>query len=275
MAMRKPGAYAPLYANYADDEAIMTAGEDAELMYIRMLAYAARTPLTEGWISDRVIQSRLGILPRAAGDGAGSDAGIEPGTDAGSRAEKLCTVGLIERDGDGFRIVSWLRWNRSVEEMGRERARDSGRKNTPTSTDDGTGTGTRAGNDAGLPHASPLSDQKQIRSNTDQSRATATETIPDGFDTFWDHYPKKADKGHARKAYVAALKKTDAATVTAGALAYATHVKAEKTERKFIANPSTWLNGERWTDDYAPITPTKPEPPSSWGRTYKEGPEDA
>ena len=171
MAVRKPGVYVALSANYADDEAIMDAGEDAELMYIRMLAYCARTPLTEGWISDRVVLSRLGIMPRLAGNGAGN----EPGTDAGSRAAKLCSVGLIRRDEDGYRITSWLKWNRSVEEMGRERARDAERKKPVTSRNDGThagnGAGTDAGNDAGVPHASPLSDQ--IRSDQIQIRSDA------------------------------------------------------------------------------------------------------
>ena len=179
MAMRKPGAYAPLYANYADDERIMEVGEDAELMYVRMLAYAARTPRTEGWISDRVVLSRLGILPRPAGNGAGTDAGngagIEPGTDAGSRAERLRESGLIVRDGDGYRIASWLKWNRSVEEMDREAARDSNRKKSVTRRNDGTGagnaTGSRAGNDAGVPDATPRAEAVQ---KTEQNHGSTT-----------------------------------------------------------------------------------------------------
>jgi hypothetical protein len=176
MAMRKPGVYVALSANYADDEAIMDAGEDAELMYVRMLAYAARTPQTEGWISDRVLMSRLGILARAAGNGAGT----EPGTDAGSRAAKLAEVGLITREGEGYRIVSWLKWNRSAEEMGRERARDASRKGAPTSANDGTDAGTDAGNGAGLPAASPLADQI---TDTDQKQGKQKRgtRIPDDF----------------------------------------------------------------------------------------------
>lgn len=177
MAVRKPGVYVALSANYADDEAIMDAGEDAELLYIRMLAYCARTPLTEGWISDRVVLSRLGVMPRLAGNGAGN----EPGTDAGSRAARLCEVGLIHRDDDGYRITSWLKWNRSVEEMGRERARDAERKKPVTSGNakrqSGTGAGKRAGNDAGLPDASPLSDQ--IRSDTDQIKSKTEQSAPE------------------------------------------------------------------------------------------------
>ena len=184
MAIRKPGVYVALSANYADDEAIMDAGEDAELMYVRMLAYCARTPLTEGWISDRVVLSRLGILPRMSGNGAGN----EPGTDAGSRAGRLCEVGLIHRDEGGYRITSWLKWNKSVEEMGRERARDVERKKPVTSSDAGTGAGNGAGNEpgngAGLPPSIPLSDQKQIRSEAehpDKPPRKRGTRVPDDF----------------------------------------------------------------------------------------------
>lgn len=174
--MRKPGQYAPLSAHYADDERIMEAGEDAELLYVRMLAYAARTPMTEGWISDAVLHSRLGITPRVAGNGAGN----EPGTDAGSRAERLREVGLIERSDNGWRITSWLKWNRSIEEMGRERTRDARRKKATTSDDDGTDAGSRAGNDAGVPHASPLSDQ--ITDTDHKQRTPALAEVPDRAD---------------------------------------------------------------------------------------------
>lgn len=198
MAMRKPGAYAPLYANYADDERIMEVGEDAELMYVRMLAYAARTPRTEGWISDRVVMSRLGILPRpatgtATGNDAGNDAGTEPGTDAGSRAGRLCDVGLILREGDGYRIASWLKWNRSVEEMERESARDSGRKKRATSANDGTD----AGNDAGLPHPIPLADT-DTDTDTDQSSASPRRKPQRPLPAGWEPNDKHKEKARAK-----------------------------------------------------------------------------
>lgn len=131
MAMKKPGAFAPLSAYYFDDAAIMDAGEDAELLYVRMLAYAARQLEHEGFISDQVLESRLGIIPRRSGN----DAGNVPGTDAGSRAGVLCDVGLLDRVDGGYRIHSWLKWNRSAQEMGKERARDRSRKQRPTSND--------------------------------------------------------------------------------------------------------------------------------------------
>ncbi|WP_152203613.1 DnaT-like ssDNA-binding domain-containing protein [Georgenia thermotolerans] len=192
MAMRKPGVYVALSANYADDEKIMEAGEDAELLYIRMLAYCARTPLTEGWISERVILSRLGILPRMTGTGAG----IEPGTDAGSRAEKLREVGLISREGEGFRITSWLKWNKSAEEMGRERARDRQRK---TSANDGTGTGNDAGTDAGtgpgLPDPIRRADQNTDQNQKQSTPAKRATSLPADWEPTQEHIERAAQDG--------------------------------------------------------------------------------
>ena len=140
--MKRPGAYAPLHALYADDEKIMAAGEDAELLYVRMLAYAARTPRTDGWISDAVLRSRLGILPRTCGcpgnvpgNAPGNVPGNVPGTDPGSRAERLSEVGLIARVRDGWQINAWLKWNRSAAQIEGERESDRTRKKPLTSED--------------------------------------------------------------------------------------------------------------------------------------------
>lgn len=131
MAMKRPGIYAPLSAYYFDDAAIMEVGEDAELLYVRMLAYAARQMEFEGFISDRVILTRLGIMPRESGNGTGNGTGNVPGTDAGSRAGLLAEYGLLTREEGGYRISGWLKWNKSAAELGKERARDRQRKTMP------------------------------------------------------------------------------------------------------------------------------------------------
>ena len=119
MARKRPSPYVPLSVYYADDEAIMNVGEDAELMFLRMLAYAGRTPTTEGYVSRRVCLTRLGIAERPE---------VGPESSPESRLERLTDSGLIASEGDGYRLVSWLRWNRSAEEMGREREQDRNRK---------------------------------------------------------------------------------------------------------------------------------------------------
>jgi 5-methylcytosine-specific restriction endonuclease McrA len=68
------------------------------------------------------------------------------------------------------------------------------------------------------------------------------------FDEFWAAYPRKTDKGNARKAWTKAVKKREPQAIITAAAAYA----ATKPDPKFTAHPSTWLNGERWDDQ--PLT---------------------
>lgn len=72
--------------------------------------------------------------------------------------------------------------------------------------------------------------------------------IAQSFDTFWASYPRKVGKGQARKAFAAAVKKADVENILAGLEKYKAQVSSESIE--FVAHPSTWLNGERWDDDY-------------------------
>lgn len=67
------------------------------------------------------------------------------------------------------------------------------------------------------------------------------------FDEWWSHYPKKVAKGQARKAFRSAMKKIsfDDLVQATDSLARA----SRNTEKRFIPNPATWLNGERWADE--------------------------
>lgn len=67
------------------------------------------------------------------------------------------------------------------------------------------------------------------------------------FADFWFLYPKKVSKGHARKMYESALKKTDPDTILRALRRQLPELKSK--ERQFIPNPGTWLNGERWEDE--------------------------
>lgn len=83
--------------------------------------------------------------------------------------------------------------------------------------------------------------------NTTPSSLT-TPSLISSFDEFWAIYPRKIGKGQALKAFRAALKKTDAETITAAVKSY-----PWPSEREFIPHASTWLNGERWADETTPL----------------------
>lgn len=68
----------------------------------------------------------------------------------------------------------------------------------------------------------------------------------DGFEEFWDAYPRKIAKGDARKAWKSARKDGPAADIIAGAKRYA----ADPTRTpQYTAYPATWLRATRWQDD--------------------------
>lgn len=88
----------------------------------------------------------------------------------------------------------------------------------------------------------------------DREQGTGNREVSDLFDEFWAAYPRKTDKGNAKKAWVKALKKKHAEHIVSAAAAYA----ATKPDPKYTAHPTTWLNGERWDDELA-RAPTDPQ----------------
>jgi hypothetical protein len=81
--------------------------------------------------------------------------------------------------------------------------------------------------------------------------AKAKQTDAAAFDRFWAIYPRRVAKGAARKAFAAAIKRADVATIIDGARRYASERSGQ--DQKYTAHPATWLNADRWTDEPAPV----------------------
>ena len=200
MSRKKPGIYAPLSAYYFDDVAIMEAGEDAELLYVRMLAYAARQIEREGFIPEQVVLSRLGILP-VVGTGGGNGGG----SDAGTRAGKLVESGLLEKVDGGYRIRSWLKWNRSAEEVESTRQKDRDRKSADSSGSTKPGTGNGGGNGGGNEDGKLPGSGDQIQKQNQKQNQKQTKPLSDDVVALLDHLdsrPKALDcktTGHLKK----------------------------------------------------------------------------
>jgi hypothetical protein len=65
------------------------------------------------------------------------------------------------------------------------------------------------------------------------------------FEEFWRVYPRKVEKGVARKAWRNAVKRATAEEIIAGAKRYA----ALKLDLEFTKHPGPWLNADRWLDE--------------------------
>jgi hypothetical protein len=67
------------------------------------------------------------------------------------------------------------------------------------------------------------------------------------FDKFWVVYPRKVNKGLAMKAWEKAASKAAPALIIAAVEAW--KVSKDFPDDEFIPHASSWLNGERWTDE--------------------------
>lgn len=70
------------------------------------------------------------------------------------------------------------------------------------------------------------------------------------FDEFWKLCRRKESKGTARKAYAKALKLSSHGDIMRGMERSVEHWEKESTLKQYIPLPATWLNGERWEDEY-------------------------
>lgn len=75
----------------------------------------------------------------------------------------------------------------------------------------------------------------------------------EGFDEFWDSWPKKDAKFDARKAWKQLRIDESAelrAEVFSGLRRAITYWRERGVERQFIPHPASWLRGHRWADEY-------------------------
>lgn len=230
---------------------VIAAGNEAIGAWVRAGAWCA-AQLTDGVIPKHVF------------------AVIAGEANAEAIASRLLQVALINESDDGSSYVfhDWFAYQPSASEV-RSRRDDLSRKRAEA--------GRRGGEKSGLTRRNSVKQEgSKAEANGEQStgngtkqneapshpipspKKTSSTDVNEAFDSWWSHYPKKVDKGHARTAYKAALKKTDEDTLLAAVIKYA--AAAAGKDRKFIAHASTWLNGERWGDDdtQTEVTPEVP-----------------
>jgi len=74
------------------------------------------------------------------------------------------------------------------------------------------------------------------------------------FDLFWDAYPNKKATGKARESYIKVIWKKDQQAMHDKIMQwleyYIDEIKALATKKEYIAHATTWLNQQRWQDEY-------------------------
>ncbi|MTE20330.1 hypothetical protein F0L17_14680 [Streptomyces sp. TRM43335] len=80
---------------------------------------------------------------------------------------------------------------------------------------------------------------------------------PDGFDDFWQAYPRKVGKPAARKAYAAVVRQGAAPQALLEAVrAHAAAWERRRVEKRYIPHPTTWLNQGRYEDELDDTAPS-------------------
>lgn len=85
-----------------------------------------------------------------------------------------------------------------------------------------------------------------------------TQTLDATFESFWNQYPRKVDKGAAKKAYTSVIrnKQVTPAELLTGAMRYAAERIGQ--DPKYTKHATTWLHAESWANEPAatPIADT-------------------
>lgn len=86
--------------------------------------------------------------------------------------------------------------------------------------------------------------------NTKNTNLKNNERTNEDFESFWNLYPKKVDKGAAKRAFTRAVKKETLEVILEGTKKYAEDPNLP--EKRYIKNPATWLNAEAWANPPLP-----------------------
>jgi hypothetical protein len=95
----------------------------------------------------------------------------------------------------------------------------------------------------------PPDNRRLIPKKTNVKKTRVKNTGDEGFDVFWSVYPKKDDKGLARRSFEKALSRASLEVIVAGAERYRDDPNREDA---FTKNPSTWLNADAWENGPLP-----------------------
>lgn len=108
-----------------------------------------------------------------------------------------------------------------------------------------------------------LTQYREVKVRSDQDRVgekeaadkPPTRTSDNNFDRFWQAYPRKVGKGAAQKAFSKIREPLDVLLAALEQQKYGDQWTRDG--GRYIPNPATWLNQERWQDEVSPPSGAK------------------
>ena len=241
--MGKQGLWVKLSVGYFDDDRVMEAGVEAELLFVRGLAWGKRDntgTITKG----AMVRLGLGL------------------NDPSKAARTLCALRLWCEVENGYKVTAWDDWQVVSDRVSKQSA--AGKRAAHIrwhKTEPVTGCDLC---DADAIRMRNASDDDAIRMRTamqekekeiyKEKHLLIASDEASAFAQFWQVWPKRIGKGAAEKAHKRAVTKVGADRVLVGA-----HVVADRWltmppgDRQFVPYPERWLNAGQWDDEIEPI----------------------
>ena len=95
-------------------------------------------------------------------------------------------------------------------------------------------------------HKKNILEEEQVKEENHQ------ETVRSDFQEFWDNYPRKLDKGKAKRAFESALNRASNEEILNGVISYRADPNRMEEYTKY---PATWLNADAWANGLLPYDP--------------------
>lgn len=168
-------------------------------------------------------------------------------------AQKLVEASRWERDNSrgGWHIHDIHDYQPTAAETRQERESARDRMRAIRENRKGSSVNVRPNKEECSPEVrNPVPSRPVVTKKTASASASVTDIEAHRFEAFWSVYPKRADRGHALKAWKSATKKAAPDVIVAAAERYANDPRRKP---DYTKNGATWLNGECWLDE-APAT---------------------
>jgi hypothetical protein len=228
-------AFVKLSFNYYDDIVLASLDDAAEVMFTRGMAFCGRTG-SGGFIP----RNKVLDLSRKTNLGA-----------ALKVADRLCSQvngfsGPWKKVAGGYMVRNFAHYQEQLDAIQQRRKNDRDRKARERAMSRDSSRDVSRDSHGDVTHTSKRKKKKEEETPKGVSNA---HDLDHAFEQFWAAYPRKVGRGQARRAFDTAAKKADPAVLVAAAVDFAQWCAAEETEPRYIAHPTTWLNGERWLDE--------------------------
>lgn len=113
--------------------------------------------------------------------------------------------------------------------------------------------------------ASKTPANEEAEQDEPKQEAPKKDLIEERFSAFWKAYPRKSGKGGARKSWNRIAPTQELFEKIMAALEAAKSCEQwRKDNGQYIPYPATWLNQERWDDDYGTPSTAKNSPPANF-----------